>query len=354
MRENFTNFATTQLVSPTTLSPGALSFTVTRGTGALFPQTNFAVNVDTEMMNIVSRSGDTFVVAPLGRGFDGTLAAQHLAGSTVQLSICAYNLLHLWQNVPDGYKPDVPFSQLLPGASVMQPTSPYDNEFESVGNWTLYPNRPPGGTTFSVGTPLTSHLLLDRGPSDNGLYTAYISLGNYQGPLTITAKISEGVNVPKNGTSEVAETHLFVSDQPNPISSGDSGNRFRVDTRFATATTSITQNNTTGSVLTSTDRQVRCSRDQNGTWSQLNPVAPIPIGVPIYLRVMYDGQGNWTGLFGDGYTYTLLVYLQNFTFTPATMGLQFYAAPLTGFSVAQTVAVDYVRFATTQLGPYGG
>ncbi len=75
---------TTHLSAPITAAapaPGA-TFSVTAGTGANYPTTNFVVaftaaGVTTEKVFISSRTGDVFTVGGSGRGFDGTTAADH-------------------------------------------------------------------------------------------------------------------------------------------------------------------------------------------------------------------------------------------------------------------------------------
>ena len=109
-RENFSNMATSAITA--TLSSGGTSFSVTTGQGTYFPLTNFAVTIDAEILFITSRATDTFTIGT--RGFDGTTAASHSSGATVQLSNCAYNFTHIWQNVADTYTPQVPPIQ-LPG-----------------------------------------------------------------------------------------------------------------------------------------------------------------------------------------------------------------------------------------------
>src|SRR5260221_8851569 len=99
MRENFANFATTNLAA--TILSNAGSFTVTTSQGALFPASNFAVSIDSEVILVSSRSNDIFTVSQ--RGYDNTVAARHNAGVTVQLAAVAYNFTHLLQNVADSY-----------------------------------------------------------------------------------------------------------------------------------------------------------------------------------------------------------------------------------------------------------
>jgi len=69
------------------------SFTVTTGDGALFPTGNFVVTIDDERILVGSRSGDTF--SSLTRGYDGTTAASHTAGTRVELRIIARHIQEL-------------------------------------------------------------------------------------------------------------------------------------------------------------------------------------------------------------------------------------------------------------------
>jgi len=69
------------------------SFTVTTGDGALFPTGNFVVTIDDERILVGSRSGDTF--SSLTRGYDGTTAASHTAGTRIELRIIARHIQEL-------------------------------------------------------------------------------------------------------------------------------------------------------------------------------------------------------------------------------------------------------------------
>ncbi len=221
MRENFTNFATTALVTPNPLTSGGTSFTVTGGQGALYPTTNFVVAMDSELMFISSRSTDTFTIQT--RGFDGTTAASHTVGATIQLAVCAYNITHIWQNIADSYNPVVPPVQLGGSAGSI------DNEFESLGgSWVLNPSSPSGSTVWAANT-VRSNLTFARSSSDTGLYTAYVPFTPGGGAFTITTKISQGINVDHNVT-DTCTTNLFVSDQSTPTGGPNSGNNIRLET----------------------------------------------------------------------------------------------------------------------------
>jgi len=69
------------------------SFTVTTGDGNLFPTGNFVVTIDDERILVGSRSGDTF--SSLVRGYDGTTAASHTAGTRIELRIIARHIQEL-------------------------------------------------------------------------------------------------------------------------------------------------------------------------------------------------------------------------------------------------------------------
>jgi hypothetical protein len=76
--------------SPTLAAPmgsGDTSFSVNSGGGAAFPTDNFVVSVDNEIIFIASRSSDTCTVG--ARGYEGTTAASHLLGATVEARITA-------------------------------------------------------------------------------------------------------------------------------------------------------------------------------------------------------------------------------------------------------------------------
>lgn len=332
MRENFVNFATSNISAAIT-STTALSFGVTTSQGAFFPNSNFLVTIDTEVMQIASRTGDTFTVGT--RGFDGTIAATHNNGAIVQLSICSYNLVHLWQNIGDTYTPQVPPVQL--GVSPQT----YDNEFESAGSWTYAP-APSGGTTFSAGSPVRSHLLLNRGVNDNGLYTAYVGFA-LTTAYTITCKLSQGLSVQRTSTDQ-SQFSLFVSDSINPSASPDTGNRFRVDTVISTSSTS--------SILNYGDSVVRGAQNVSGSFRQVGPnQVPISPGVPLYLRITYDGASNYTAFVGDGITYWNLGTASQGA-PIQTLGVNFHIFG-GGQWVPQVAAVDYVRVTTNTLPPYG-
>jgi hypothetical protein len=332
-KENFTNFATTTLVT-SSLTTGSTSFVVSSGQGALFPTKNFAITMDTEIMFITSRSTDTFTVGT--RGFDGSTAATHTSGATIQLCTIAYNYNHLWQNVADTFTPQVPPSQL--GGSA----SSYDHEFEVGGNalWTLFPSSGlPAGTTFSVGTPLSSHLLLDRASSDTANYTAYVPFTGSP-PFVITAKLSQGANF-TNTTGSVS-TDLFVSDQTNPTASPDSGNRVRLDAIISTGQTATFASQP---LLNAQAVTARFVKDVSGTGSQVGSyifAAPVQ---PLYLRIACASSYVWTMYLGDGITYWPFA-TTTFSFSVQTIGFSFQVGLHPGTST-QTSAIDYLRVVTS-------
>ena len=65
------------------ISDVATSLTVTTGEGLKFPSSNFNIYIETEKINVGTRSGDTF--SGLTRGFDGTVAAVHVTGVIIIL-----------------------------------------------------------------------------------------------------------------------------------------------------------------------------------------------------------------------------------------------------------------------------
>lgn len=333
--ESFTNFSTTLLVTAS-INATATSFAVTAGQGTLFPLTNFLITMDSEVMLIASRATDTFTVASGGRGYDNTTAATHTSGATIQLAVCAYNMKHLWQNVADTYGPQVPPAQV--GGSA----SSYDNEFETAGSWVLSPSAS-GSTTFSINTNLRSHLLLNRVAGDNTTYVAYVPFAQ-SGSFTITAKVSDGAALTDSSQYDQAQCQLFVSDQVNPTAGADTGNRFKVN---LITTLHNTDSGATPCWATS-------STDVSGVASSSSQQFTLARGTPRYLRITYDGSGNWSGFVGDGITYDTLFTKSGFSFTPATLGITFWLYRPTGFNPSQVVAVDYVRVVVgTILGPYG-
>lgn len=353
-KEVFLNFATTQLAGSNMLSTD-LSFSVTSGTGSVFPSYGtFLVTIDAEVLYILSRSGDTLTVGT--RGFDGTSAVGHTVGATIQMDVTAYTLNHIWSNIPDTFTPDVPPAQKYlssTGTTYFSPSA-YDAEFDSNPTWTLYPSSPPTGTTFAINSLMQSHLVLNRyGVNDNGLYTAYQAFG-VSGSFTATCKLSDAVNVPQNGGSGDVESHFFVSDSSNPTSSADSGNRFRME-----VVTILTQSQQsyfgTHVNVVSNPRYVRCSVNISGTWYPQSPLYPVSANIPLYLRITYDGSGNWNGYVGDGLTYTLVVNYAGLSMTCRSMGFQFYAAQTSPYYVSHTAAIDFVRVRTGIVLPaYGG
>lgn len=347
VQENVTNFATSTLATPTLLAATGLTFTVAAGTGAVFPSSLFFVTIDTEILFITSRTADTFTMSGLAscRGQDNTTASTHSAGATVQHAIIASNINHIWNNLADIYTPEVPPIQ------ISYTPSPYDNEFETLGSsWVMYPNSGlPAGTSFDVGLSMRSHLAFNRGFNDNGLYTAYVPFApGSTTPYTITTKISDAVNIANNG-SQAGEVHLFVSDQSNPSSSADSGNRFRVDIRnLATVNNGYYQGG---------NHYVRTYTDAAGTGKQVGPAFPLTASGPTWLRIASNGNGGMTSYVStDGLTYYTLASFSQ-TITPQSLGMTFYAATIGGGIVTHTVACDYVRvglgFAAAPFGGFG-
>jgi len=77
----------------TDVSATDTSLTITTGDGVLFPTGNFVITIDDERILVGSRSGDTF--SSLTRGYDGTTAASHTAGTRVELRIIARHIQEL-------------------------------------------------------------------------------------------------------------------------------------------------------------------------------------------------------------------------------------------------------------------
>jgi hypothetical protein len=343
MEEQFKNFATSTLSASITSS--STSIPLTTGSGSSFPSSgNFVVVIDTELILISSVSGDTLTVASGGRGYDGTTAASHNSAATIQLSVCAYNMRHLWSNVADTFNPIVPPIQTPLGSNGVPSgsASSYDNEMEAAGSWVLNPSSSlPSGAVFDIGQTTRSHLTFKRGTgTDNSFYVAYVAFAPGSTAWTATCKMSEGINVPANGTQST-EFHIFASDQSTPTTSNP-GNAMRIDT-VTTATNS--------SNLVSGTRQVRCSQITNNSWGGLM-ACPVPFGVPLYLRMNNDGAGRWQLFFGDGIAYTLLVDA-TFSVTVASLGVAFYSSG-SNSNLAHTALVDFVRVVTgTRLQYYG-
>lgn len=332
-QENFANFATSTLTTPLTSSGTLLS--VTTGDGLLFPSANFYVTIDTEILYIATRSTDTLTIG--GRGVDYSSPQSHVVGATVQLCLIAYNMNHLWNNVADTSNPDVPPLQLsgLPSA--------YDNEFEQAGNWQLYPSGGlPSGATFAIGSPVRSHLLMDRGSSDNTLYTAYVPFTPV-GAFTVTCKISDSVDVIRDVTQSV-EAHFWVSDQTNPTSSADSGTRIRLDLITYSAY------DTSGNFL-QTNRRLRVLRDINNIATQFSDLFYFPLAQTLWLRLTYDNNGNWGCFVGDGYTFSRVSTISGMAFTPQSLGFTFYAGANGGQTVFHTCLIDYVRCTIGNIQP---
>jgi hypothetical protein len=340
VKENFTNFATTTLVT-SSISTSATSFTVSSGQGALFPTANFAITMDVEVLFILSRSTDTFTVGT--RGFDNSTAATHSAGAIIQQCALAYNYNHLWQNVPDTNLPDVP------PLHVGNTPSVYDHEFETGGNasWVLYPSSGlPSGSIFAIGTAMKSYLVLHRGPVDNTLYTAYVPF-TQAAPWVATCKLSHSLNA-MSASTNTCEAHFFVSDQSNPTSSSDTGNRIRVDSIIAPIYESGTLFGI--NVFNFSTHMVRMNKDVSGTGSTISAFMPVALGSALYLRIACATGGVYTAYVGDGITYWSLATFTT-TFSPQSLGFDF-AINQTGY--LQTIAIDWVRVVTSTFPTYYG
>ncbi len=345
MRENFTNFATT--LTTTSMTTSSTAFTVTSGTGALFPSNgNFYVTVESEIMLISSRTGGGDIFNIGARGQNGTVAAAHAVGVTCQIAIIAYNLTHLWQNVADTFAPEVPPYQLGVGPSN------YDNEFDAVdvgetghvANWVYYPAAT-GGTTFAVGTALSGHLLLNRGSGDNTVYTAYIPYTS-TAAADFTLRLSQSVNVLNNASTDQAQVSFFISDQTNPTAGPDTGNRFKMNTVVQT-------NGSSSSSTNSNSLLARTIVDTSGSPSFNGPSLAFPLGTLLYLRISAGGSGVYYGFVsGDGITYTQIGYATGLTFSPQSIGVTFHSYNPSHGWVSHTAAVDFMRVGSS-FGSYG-
>lgn len=336
-RENLTNFALTALVSPSPLTVSGTSFTVTSGQGALFPSTNFLVTIDTEVLLIASRSGDTFTVG--ARGFDETNAASHSVGAAIQESACAYNFTHIWENVADTVSPLVPPVQLGGSASA------WDNEFESLGSWSIYPTTPASGSVWNAGSSQKSQLLLNRSATDNTVYTAYIAFTPPAAtPFMVTMKFSEGLSFVSNlNNGKQATTWLQVTDQANPTTDSGSGNRFqaKIVMENCTQSTSGSTNAIFATVNQSYVHQAIAHAAVSGSSQPISPEVYLPLFVPLFCRLFYNGSGTYTCLMGDGTTYWPLGAWSGLSFTPQSLCVQFQSANL-----ACTHAIDFIRVVT--------
>ena len=265
-----------------------------------------------------------------GRGYDGTTAAAHASGATVEQSLVAYHLNHLWQNIPDAYHPDVPpvHSQLTAtGVPVASSGSVYDTEFESQGRWTLAPS-PASGTTFTVGNAMRSHLLFQTSGGDTTIYTAYESF-TQTGPWTVTAKLSDAISIPSLvGKNDAVRFFFFVSDQNDPTPSATTGNRIGVR---------LISSATTGNINMAA-RFIGGFQCVNGITSDLftSPVQVLPCA-PLYLRLTYDGT-TWSAWYGDGWIYNQIGTATNLSLVPRTVGFHFLA---NGYGY--TAAIDFCR-----------
>lgn len=335
-RESFVDFASSTLATPATMQVTDVSFTVAAGQGSAFPAQSFLVTIDTEILLIATRSGDVFTIASNGRGYDGSIASSHTAGAIVQHSITSYNMNHLWQNVSDTFLPDVPPAQNSLSTTGVPNGAPsvYDTEFESIGNWTLYPSVGSSGSTFNIHTDYRSHLFFNRGHNDNTLYFAYLPFSE-SGVFIWTCKVSDGISLPQNG-NQTTETNFFLCDQSNPTSSHDGGNRIRID---------VITNAIVGSGnLVSNNRYVRVTHDINGSFTVVGALLQIANNAPVYLRIYYNGGGTWRLYAGDGFTYTLLTSISNVTLNLQTVGFSFYSGNSSSNFVQHMSVIDFCRY----------
>jgi hypothetical protein len=326
-REQVLNFATSALVG--SITSGATSLTVTSGQGVLFPTGNFPLTIDSEIMLITSRSGDTFAIGQ--RGYDGTTAASHANAAVVQASVCAQHINHLWQNIPDTYAPMVPPASQMAGLT----PSTWDNEFESLGSWTLYPTSPAGGSTWNVASSLRSHLIMDRATSDNTLYTAYVPFNPTSGhSYLLTMKLAMATNLEQAANSNnQLQCFLFVSGQTNPSASLGS-NCFTIKLQPYT---------NTGYAYMYSAQVLGVYNSSGAGLTTLSPIVTPAIGQPLFLRIGFDGANTYTAYIGDGLCYWTLSGKSGLGFTPQSIGIQFANYLAGGSSFVGLFAVDYLR-----------
>lgn len=338
VRESVKNFATSALSGAITASSTTIG--LTGGSGGNFPSVGpFVIGIDTELILIASRATDTLTVASGGRGFDGTTAASHNLATTVQLPICAYNIDHIWANLADTFNPAVPPIQMPLSASGVPTGSAgtADNEMETQGSWTINPSGGgiPGDATWNIGTTVPSNALLSRGATDSNLYTAYASFTpGSSTQFTVTCKVSTCLNMIQQGVQE-SDFHLFVSDQSTPSSGASVGNMMKL----IIADTSTIVSGT----LSTNARTLRAVKVVTGTATSLNSQMVVPYGLPLYLRINYDGAGKWRTFFGDGISYSLISDLSGLSFAPATIG---FHCSVSNTTSSQIVLVDFMRTLT--------
>lgn len=97
-RLNAANRARTTLAE--TISSQANSFSVVDA--SLFPNPPFLISVENEIMEVGSKSGDTF--SDVLRGQEGTIAEEHAAGVSVENRLTAgmYNMLQTIRDIDTG------------------------------------------------------------------------------------------------------------------------------------------------------------------------------------------------------------------------------------------------------------
>lgn len=110
MPHKYTNFARAKLATPPS-GTGGLSFTVAAGKGALFPSPTGsercyvcfknAAKTAMEIVEVQSRSGDSFTIAAGGRGKDGTTAQTWTVNDYAELALVAVNLGNFAQKDED-------------------------------------------------------------------------------------------------------------------------------------------------------------------------------------------------------------------------------------------------------------
>jgi hypothetical protein len=329
MRDLVANLALTTLASG--ISSGALSLTVATGTGALFPNPtsstpgNLIIVVESELMLCSGVTGDTLTITT--RGYEGTTAVSHTTNAPVSIVMTAGMLEHLWSNLPDHFVPDVPPAWRSGGSP-----STWDDEFESSpGTYTLYPND--GNLTVDYSSTQKSHAFLKRVASA----TAYYLYKPFapSGAFTATCKLSHAGRYITNTTAWI---WFFISDQSTPTGSLTAGNRLLlgrgVDYSYAESI-----GYASGGSHSWLMRVIQQANSVSGTvvWNTANILQDQGFD---YLRMSYDGSGNWTqSISTDGLTYDIIGSVYQ-VMTPATIGWNLTS---TGTPIFQQAAIDWLR-----------
>jgi hypothetical protein len=154
----------------------ATDTTIVVDDGSSYPTANFKIQMESEVILIVSRSGNTMTVSttPDGRGWDSTTAASHADNTPVKLVASAEEM----SQVPRNSWLDTLFRR--PSDETVHAD---DDEFstDSSGDWTEV--DPTGTTTWSISHHMLNVRYEDQEAPDVGAYLK--SLGSLTSPLTI-------------------------------------------------------------------------------------------------------------------------------------------------------------------------